>query len=201
MAVAHRLGSIALGVTLAALGPAAPASAIVPPADGYYTYTQDGAPSANWQVQSVCIQANGTRAQPDYTDETIQTQGCTVQVVSNTPQAAVTPAEKVFAFTARSRLTSNLWTFQITAPTGMQCPDGSTAPTTETFAFNPPDPASPNPSLAGTRTSIHGAVCGLAPGMVKAPFALTFTGPLSPPVDERFPNTCGYLVGRPSICS
>lgn len=37
--------------------------------------------------------------------------------------------------------------------------------------------------------------------MTKDPFTLTFAGPLDPPVVERFPMECKYLVGRPSICS
>ena len=43
---------------------AAPAGAILPPVDGYYTFNQPGVPSANWELQSICIQPNGTRAQP-----------------------------------------------------------------------------------------------------------------------------------------
>lgn len=201
MTVARRLGSIMIGATVASLGWASPASAIVPPADGTYFYTQAGAPVANWQVKSVCIQANGTRAQADYTDQTIQTQGCQVLVVSNTPLAPVTDAERAFTFSGRARLTSDLWTVQISTATGTQCPDGTAAPSTETFAFNPPDPASPNPSVTGTRTSIHGAVCGLQPGMVKTAFTLNYAGPLAAPVVERFPANCDFLAGRPSICS
>ncbi len=201
MTVVRRLALVCSTLAVAAVGWAAPAAALLPPADGEYSYAQADAPPAVWKVQTVCIQPNGTRAQPDYTDQTIQTQGCTVTVGSNTPQAAVNREERQFTFTAKAKLTGNMWTFQITMPEGLACPDGGTAPSTETFAFAPPDPNAPNPSVTGLRTSVHGAACGLQPAMVKAPFALTFTGPLDPPVVSRFPAQCDYLVGRPSICS
>jgi hypothetical protein len=201
MTVARRCGAALFAVTAVAMGCAAPASAIVPPADGTYAYVQDGAPPAIWQVQTICIQANGTRAQPDYSDETIQTQGCTVVLRSFTPQAAQTREERLMTFASRARLSGGMWTFQISSSEGLACPDGSSAATTETFAFAAPDPQSPNPSVTGTRTSIHGAECGLQPGMVKAPFELNFTGPPGAPIVSRFPAQCDYLAGRPSICS
>ncbi|HNM85930.1 MAG: hypothetical protein U0Q20_12790 [Mycobacterium sp.] len=195
----RRLGAILLGVMLAAVGLAAPASAILPPVDGYYTFHQDGLPDAKWQMQSICIQANGTRAQPDYTDETIQTLGCDVLLGSST-QPPLTRETKLVNFSARAKLTGGLWTFQIGQSQGVACPDGSFAPSTDTFSFTAPDPNGP-PNLTGTHTSIHDAVCGLQAAMTKAPFTLTFTDVLDPSVVARFPALCNYLVGRPSICA
>ena len=40
------------------------------------------------ELQSICIQPNGTRAQASTTDETIQTPGCTVLVTASTPSLA-----------------------------------------------------------------------------------------------------------------
>lgn len=193
------LGAILFGVLVTAVGLAAPASAILPPVDGYYTFQQDGLPQARWTMQSICIQPNGTRAQPDYTDETIQTLGCDVIVGSDTPRL-LTREEHLVNFAGRAKLTSDLWTFQITQDEGLACPDGSFAPTTDTYAFTAPDPNGP-PNLTGTHTSIHGAVCGLQPGMTKTPFTLTFTDVLNPAVISRYPALCNYLVGRPSICA
>ena len=193
------LGAILFGVLVTAVGLAAPASAILPPVDGYYTFNQDGLPQARWTMQSICIQPNGTRAQPDYTDETIQTLGCDVIVGSDTP-SLLTREEHLVNFAGRAKLTSDLWTFQITQDEGLACPDGSFAPTTDTYAFTAPDPNGP-PNLTGTHTSIHGAVCGLQPGMTKTPFTLTFTDVLNPAVISRYPALCNYLVGRPSICA
>ena len=193
------LGAILCGVLFTAVGLAAPASAILPPVDGYYTFNQDGLPQARWTMQSICIQPNGTRAQPDYTDQTIQTLGCDVIMGSDTPSLR-TREEHLVNFAGRAKLTSGLWTFQIVEGEGLACPDGSFAPTTDTYSFTAPDPNGP-PNLTGTHTSIHGAVCGLQPAMTKTPFTLTFTDVLDPAVINRYPALCNYLVGRPSICA
>ena len=80
-----RLGALCLGAAAVATGVATPAAAdILPPADGHYSFSEPGAPAANWELGAVCIQANGTRAQSDYTDTTIQSQGCAVNVTSST---------------------------------------------------------------------------------------------------------------------
>ncbi len=192
MTVLRRLSVIPAAAAVA-MAVAAPAAAIVPPADGYYTFNEAGAPAATWQIQSICIQANGTRAQSDYTDETIQSLGCTAIVTSSTPKK-LTRDERLLNFSGRAVLTSDLWTFQFTSAEGIQCPDSSVAPSTETYAFD-------GSTNAGTHTVVHGAVCGGQAGMEKRPFTLGFTGGLAPPVVDRFPDNCNYLAGRPSICS
>ena len=88
-------------------------------------------------------------------------------------------------YTGRARLTSDLWTLQVLKSDGVSCRDGTTAPSTETYAFD-------DVSLAGTHTSIHGDVCGLQPAMTKTPFTLAFQGPLSAPV-ERYPLDCNEI--------
>ena len=154
------LGAILFGVLVTAVGLAAPASAILAPGRRVLHVPAGRPPQARWTMQSICIQPNGTRAQPDYTDETIQTLGCDVIMGSDTP-SLLTREEHLVNFAGRADLTGDLWTFQITQDEGLACPDGSTAPTTETYAFTAPDRAGPN--LTGTHTSIHGAVCGLQP--------------------------------------
>jgi hypothetical protein len=192
MTVLRRL--IAVGAAaVAAVALASPAAAIVPPADGFYTFHQDGAPDATWKMQFICIQANGTRAQSDYSDETIQTLGCTGIIASSTSDRQ-TREQRLVNFGGRWNLVSDKWTFQFTSDEGIQCPDGSVAPSTETYAFD-------GATLTGTHTTIHGPVCGGAPGMVKFPFVLSFTGGLDVPVTARFPDHCDYLAGRPSTCS
>ncbi|WP_197381281.1 hypothetical protein [Mycolicibacterium mengxianglii] len=193
MTVLRRIAAIPFAAAMAALVFAAPASAIVPPADGYYTFTEAGRPGATWTLQSLCTQANGTRAQPDYTDQTIQTLGCSVMMGSQTADTA-TAEERAVNFNGSAVLTSGLWTITTKVSEGFKCPDGSFAPSTDTYAFS-------EVTLTGTHTSMHDAVCGQAPGMTKVPFALAFTGPLDPPVENRFPMKCNYLVGRPSICA
>ncbi|MET0900444.1 MAG: hypothetical protein ABWY45_21230 [Mycobacterium sp.] len=194
MTVLRRITMAVFVAAMAAFGLAAPASAIVPPADGYYTFSQAGKPTSTWTMQSLCTQPNGTRAQPDYSDQTTQTLGCAVTVGSIVSTAGMTRDEKSVSFNNIARLTSGLWTVTAQIAEGVVCPDGSYAPSTDTYAFS-------EVTLTGTHTSIHGAVCGLQPGMTKDPFTLVFTGPLDPPVVERFPMNCDYLAGRPSICS
>ena len=93
--------------------------------------------------------------------------------------------EKLVNYNGRARLTSDLWTFQIDKSNGVACPNGGTAPSTDTYAFD-------DVSLAGTHTSIHDAVCGLEPGMTKTPFTLAFQAPLPNPV-ERYPLECNEI--------
>lgn len=189
-----RLGALCLGAAAVATGVAAPAAAdIVPPADGEYSFSEPGQPAANWELGTVCIQANGTRAQSDYGDTTIQSQGCAVNVTSST-RTNLTHDEELLNFSERALLTNDLWTVTYVPPNGQVCPDGSTAPLTQTFSWS-------EVTLTGTHTTLWGSECGKAPGMTKTPFTLGFLGPLNPPMVERFPDTCNYLAGRPSICS
>ena len=199
MRAVRSIGVTVLAVVLTAVGLPVPASAILPPVDGWYTFDEAGLPQSRWQMQSICIQPNGTRAQPDYTDETIQTLGCTIILNSDTP-TLLTRDQKLANFAGRAQLTGGLWTLRVEKPEGVPCPDGSFGPSTDTYAFTAPDPAGP-PNLTGTHTSIHGEVCGLQPAMTTAPFTLTFTDVLDPGVIHRFPALCNYLVGRPSICA
>jgi hypothetical protein len=67
-------------------------------------------------------------------------------------------------------------------PEGFLCPDGSTAPTLNTYAFD-------DATLTGTHTSTHDAVCGVPPSMIKTPFTLSYEHPLPIPV-ERYPLVC-----------
>jgi hypothetical protein len=193
------LGAVVFGALLTSVGLAPPASALLPPLDGYYTFDMAGVPQAKWAVQSLCSQVSGTRQQSDYTDQDMQTQGCRVLVTSTT-QRLVTREEQLVNFAGWAVLSNNLWTFQIKQHDELICPDGSTQPEMDTYAFTSPDPNGP-PNLTGTHTDIHPAVCGLPPSMNKTPFTLTYTGPLNPPVVDRYPMQCDFLAGRPSICS
>lgn len=199
MRILRGVGALVSAVGLAAVGLAAPASAVVPPVDGYYTFDEPGVPQAKWQMQSICTQPNGTRAQADYTDETIQSLGCNVIISATTP-TLLTEEQKLVNVAGRAALTSGLWTMTVEQLHAIQCDDGTTARLTNIFAFTPPDPNG-SPNMTGTHTRIHGAVCGMQPSMTKTPFTLTFQDVLDPSVIHRFPMICDYLAGRPSICS
>lgn len=169
-----------------ALASASPAGAVAPPADGTYTYTQAGVSSSvTWKVSTLCDQVNGSRYYKDYSNPTIQADFCVVNVVSTTP-GQISRADKLQNYGGRARLVSGRWTFEVTQDAGVSCPDGSTAPSTETYAFD-------DATLTGTHTSLHGAVCGLQPAMSKEPFSLNFVAPLSPPV-QRYPLQCNDIA-------
>ncbi|MGC7365991.1 hypothetical protein RBA14_13160 [Mycobacteroides abscessus subsp. abscessus] len=167
--------------TAMGVGFAGPAAAVAPPADGTYRMIEDGAAEVTWTISAVCVQASGTRVQSDYTDPTIQADGCTLTVTSATPDI-VKHSDRLQNFSTPARLVDDQWTFLHAHPQGMTCPDGSYAPTQEKYVFN-------DETLAGTHTTIHSAVCGGQPGMTKKPFSLQFVKPLEVPV-ERFPQYC-----------
>jgi hypothetical protein len=193
------LGAILFGALLTAVGLAAPASAILPPVDGYYTFHQDGLPDVAAQRLDGLVGVVGLRPGAVGLDPDALHRPPRLIPGSDTP-SLLTREEHLVNFAGRAKLTNDLWTFQVTQDEGLACPDGSFAPTTDTYAFTAPDPNGP-PNLTGTHTSIHGAVWGLQPGMTKTPFTLTFTDVLNPAVISRYPALCNYLAGRPSICA
>jgi hypothetical protein len=172
-------------VALIAIESAGPAKAVASPADGAYTYNEPGMPPATWTVSALCDQVSGTRNQSDYSDPVIQAELCVLNIVSTTPNY-VSREDRLQTYMGRATLTNDLWTFKVPQPDGVLCQDGSTAPSTEMYSFD-------DASLAGTHTSVHGAVCGVQPAMSKKPFTLTFLQPLSPPV-ERYPLYCDAIA-------
>lgn len=171
-------------VTLAAVGAAGPAEALGPPPDGLYNFTEPGAAPSTWKIYALCDAPSRQRAIPDFTDPVVAADLCALNVVSTTAGLG-SRQERQANYGGRARLTSDLWTFQVPKPDGVLCPDGSTAPSTETYAFD-------DVSLAGTHTSIHSDVCGLQPAMTKTPFKLAFQAPLPNPV-ERYPLNCNEI--------
>lgn len=171
-------------MALVALASANPAKALGPPPDGIYTFSEAGVPAVTWKISALCNAPSRQRAIPDFTDPVIWADLCALNVVSTTPRM-ISPAEKLANYSGRARLTSDLWTFQVPKANGVSCPDGSTAASTDTYAFD-------DVTLAGTHTSIHGPVCGLQPGMTKTPFSLAFQSPLPVPV-ERYPLNCNEI--------
>jgi hypothetical protein len=182
LAAAAVLTAVETGLAVVSAGPAA---ALAPPADGIYTFNQPGAPAATWKVSSLCDQVNGSRYYADYANPIIQADFCAVNVVSYT-ESNIKREDKLQNFSGRARLTNGLWTFQVKQDAGVLCPDGSTAQSTETYAFD-------DETMTGTHTSLHGDVCGLQPAMRKEPFNLQFVAPLDPPV-ERYPLYCNNIA-------
>jgi hypothetical protein len=158
--------AVAIGI---ALNSGDPASAVGPPPDGNYAFNQAGVSGATWTITALCDQVNGSRYYKDYSNPDIQADFCALNIVSATAEQ-ISRADRLQNYGGRARLVSGLWTFQATVADGVSCPDGSTAPSTETYAFD-------DGSLAGTHTTVHGAECGLEPAMTKQPFSLQLVGP------------------------
>src|ERR1700744_6680337 len=171
-------------MTLVAVGTSTPAKALGPPPDGMYSFTEAGVPTTRWKILALSDAPSRQRAIPDFTDPVVAADLCALNVSSTTPRV-ISRQEKLVNYNGRARLASDLWTFQIGKSNGVACPDGTTAPSMDTYAFDAV-------SLAGTHTSIHDAVCGLEPGMTKTPFTLAFQGPLPNPV-ERYPLNCNEI--------
>jgi hypothetical protein len=174
----------AVVMTLVAVGTSTSAKALGPPPDGVYSFTEAGVPTTTWKISALCDAPSRQRAIPDFTDPVVAADLCGLNVGSYTARA-ISRSEKMANFVGRARLASDLWTFQVGKENGVACPDGSTAESTDTYAFD-------DVTLTGTHTSIHGDVCGLQPGMTKTPFTLTFQGPLPNPVD-RYPLNCNEI--------
>ena len=110
----RRAAALAGALATAAALFAAPAHAVLPPADGTYAFTMAGSPSTIWSMQTLCSQPSGTRIQSDYTDTDIQTMGCDLLVAAKTPTAGGRD-NRLASFDQRFKLTNGLWTAQYTA--------------------------------------------------------------------------------------
>jgi hypothetical protein len=169
--------ALAVAVLLAgsALGLASPASADQV-MEGVYTYNEPGMPAATWTIFPICVNVVGDLREPLYLPV-----ACTLNVTSATNDST-THALAAQNFGGSARLTGFQWTFTTTKREGLECPDGSKAPTTETYAFN-------DATLTGTHTISHNEVCGLRPGLTKVPFTLKFEKPPPIPI-QRYPLQC-----------
>jgi hypothetical protein len=174
--------AVAIGIALVSGNPA---RATGPPADGTYTFNEAGVSGATWTITALCDQPSGTRNMNDYSDPIVFSMNCALNIVSSTDEQ-ITAADKLQNFSGRARTSSMLWTLKVEKADGVSCPGGGTAPSTETYAFS-------DETMSGTHTSLHGAVCGMAPGMSKKPFSLQMTGPPPSPI-QRYPLYCNGIA-------
>ncbi|OBJ30784.1 hypothetical protein A5621_23090 [Mycobacterium colombiense] len=174
--------AVAVGV---ALQSGEPAKALGPPADGTYSFNEAGVSGVTWTISALCDQPSGTRNMNDYNDPIVFAMNCALNIVSSTPEQ-ISAADKQQNFSGRARMSSMLWTFKVDKADGVGCPGGGSAPSTETFAFS-------DETMSGTHTTLHGAVCGLQPGMKKEPFSLAMIGPPPSPIN-RYPLYCNGIA-------
>ena len=150
----------------AGLGFASPVQA-EPVMNGVYTYTQEGLEPQTWSIFPSCVPVVGDLREP-----LELAVACRLHV----------EASRGDTNGGDARLADGQWQFITSKIEGMQCPDGSWAPITETYRFN-------DVTLTGTRSVAHNAVCGLAPSIHTVPFQLAYQRPLPHPVD-RYPLDC-----------
>lgn len=172
--IARVLGAavVVVGASLATAGPSSADQVI----EGLYTFNTPGKPSATWTIYPICVPTVGDLRVPLELPV-----ACTLKVVSATDNKSTFDLNNL-NWGGDARLTGGLWALTTNKADGFQCPDGSTAPTVDTYKFD-------DATLTGTHTSLHNDVCGVPAGMTKSPFTLAFDKPLPIPVD-RYPLDC-----------
>jgi hypothetical protein len=149
----------------AALGLAAPSHADQV-MQGIYNYTSQDGTTGTYSIWPSCVPVVGDLREPLNLPV-----ACLLHVL---PSAGLTGGD--------AHLTGGVWQINNPLGAGMQCPDGSSAPTTETVKID-------DLTMTGTRTIFHNDVCGLPPGKITTPFTLSFKEPLPIPV-EQYPLYC-----------
>ncbi|PEG36831.1 hypothetical protein CQY20_17740 [Mycolicibacterium agri] len=170
-----RLLGIAIVMAGAALATASP-SAADQVMEGNYMFRAPGLPEATWTIYPICVPTVGDLREPLELPV-----ACTLKVVSATKGRYTFELDNL-NWGGDARLTGGKWTLTTNKTDGFKCPDGSTAPTVDTYKFD-------DVTMTGEHTSLHNAQCGVPPGMTKTPFTLEFASPLPIPVD-RYPLVC-----------
>jgi hypothetical protein len=78
--------TVAAVLAVVAVGSASPATALGPPPDGMYSFTEAGSSSVTWKVSALCDAVSRQRAIPDFSDPVIAADLCALNVVSTTPR-------------------------------------------------------------------------------------------------------------------
>ncbi|MGV0745836.1 hypothetical protein [Mycolicibacterium sp. XJ870] len=153
---------LAIGLNLGLAGPAQ----AEPVMNGVYNYVQEGVVGETWSIYPSCVPTVGDLREP-----LELAVACRLHV--ETTRGSVG---------GDARLADGRWTYSTSVLDGIQCSDGSWAPTTETYKFD-------DVTLTGTRSVANNADCGLAPAIHTFPFTLTYNRPLPIPV-EVYPLDC-----------
>lgn len=159
------VATLLTGVVLGLAGPARADQVM----QGVYSYKQ-GDLNAQWTVYPSCVPTVG-----DLRDNLDLPVACRLHV-AGTPTSVVRGGD--------ARLTGGLWTFSTSVKDGMTCPDGSTAPISETYEFD-------DVTMTGTRSVMNSLACnGTVPAkLVRYPFTLAYDRPLDIPV-QQYPLYC-----------
>lgn len=135
--------------------------------EGAFDYTPAEERSATWQIFPSCVPVDGDLREPLYLPV-----GCRLKIG---------PSE------GDARLVGGMWTLTRPKLQGMQCADGSWAPTVEVVRFD-------DAAMTGTSSFSHSGACGTAPAIINTPFTLSYKGPL-PILVDRYPLICEAVGG------
>ena len=152
-------------LTCAAFGSAGPAQADQV-LQGVYNYAPEQGDSGTYEIWPSCVPVVGDLREPLNLPI-----ACRLHM---SPSTGLTGGDATLA--------GGVWQWTTPKKDGMQCPDGSSAPTVETMKFD-------DLTMTGTRTIKHADVCGLPPGIISIPFTMSYKGPLPIPV-EQYPLYC-----------
>ncbi|OKH68276.1 hypothetical protein EUA04_13505 [Mycolicibacterium obuense] len=164
MTMMRTLAAFLLGVC-ALVGAAAPAQADQV-MEGVFTITPEGGKPGTWTIFPSCVPVVGDLREALYLPV-----GCRMHVQAS---AGLVGGDAV--------LTGGQWAYTTPTDRGMQCPDGSWAPTVDVVKFD-------DVTMTGTRQTQHNGNCGLPPGIITTRFTMAYKEPLATPVD-RYPLIC-----------
>lgn len=132
--------------------------------EGIFAYHQEGGEPDVWTVMPLCVHVVGEGRVP-----LKHRVGCKLQVESEAGVAG------------SFRLVGDRWSMTTLNPGGLECSDGTTTATDDTYAFDL--------ALNGELSSAHNYACGQQPGIDRKPFTLAFVSPLPNPV-IHYPLHC-----------
>jgi hypothetical protein len=133
--------------------------------EGFYTVNIDGQATTEWEIYPICVPTVGDLREP-----LLLPVACRLKI---TPHG-LPGAEAV--------MIGGRFTFDYDESDGRTCPDGTNAPQTTIYAFDPY-------TLVGSMQVIQPAACGDPARMSSVPLTMAFNRPLPIPVTQ-YPLIC-----------
>ena len=141
--------------------------------EGVYNVNIDGQATTTWEIYPICVPTVGDLREP-----LLLPVACKLKVTPDRQPGA------------EAVMVGNQWQFVYEEVDGRTCPDGTRAPQTTIYRFDPY-------TWVGTMKVLHGDECGDQPAMVNVPLTMAFKQPLAIPVTQ-YPLICE--PGGPRRC-
>ena len=133
--------------------------------EGVYNVNIDGQATTTWEIYPICVPTVGDLREP-----LLLPVACRLKVTPDRQPGA------------EAVMVGNQWQFVYDEADGRTCPDGTRAPQTTIYRFDPY-------AWVGTMKVLHGDECGDQPAMVIVPLTMAFKQPLDIPVTQ-YPLIC-----------